>query len=61
MDILSLIALVVGAMLLIVCLRALIKLSLSFAMLLLILTVSGALSFILLPSVRSLFSSLRGV
>lgn len=61
MDIPSLIALMVGAVLLIYCLRVLIKLSLSFAMLLLILTVSGALSFLFLPSVRSLFSSLRGV
>lgn len=61
MEVPSLIALVVGAVLLIYCLRALIKLSLSFAMLLLILTVSGALSFIFLPSVRSLFSSLKGV
>ncbi|MBS0170735.1 MAG: hypothetical protein JSR62_10315 [Nitrospira sp.] len=57
MEIPSLIALVVGAVLLIYCLRALIKLSLSFAMLLLILTVSGALSIIFLPSVRSLFGS----
>jgi len=61
MDILSFMALVVGVMLLFYCVRFLIKLSLSFALLLLVLTVGSVLSFILLPGVRSIVSSFRGV
>lgn len=60
MEIPSLIAIVAGVVLFFYCVRLLINLSLSFALLLLLLTVSGALSFILLPSVRSILSSLRG-
>jgi hypothetical protein len=60
MEIPSLIATVAGVVLFFYCVRLLINLSLSFALLLLLLTVSGALSFILLPSVRSILSSLRG-
>jgi len=48
-------------MLLFYCVRFLIKLSLSFALLLLVLTVGSVLSFILLPGVRSIVSSFRGV
>ncbi|HPV83294.1 MAG TPA: hypothetical protein PK866_09220 [Nitrospira sp.] len=61
MDILSFMALVVGVVLLFYCVRFLIKLSLSFALLLLVLTVGSVLSFILLPGVRSIVSSFRGV
>lgn len=61
MDILSFMALVVGVVLLFYCVRFLIKLSLSFALLMLVLTVGSVLSFILLPGVRSIVSSFRGV
>ena len=61
MDILSFMALVVGVVLMFYCVRFLIKLSLSFALLLLVLTVGSVLSFILLPGVRSIVSSFRGV
>ena len=61
MDILSLMVLVVGVVLLFYCVRFLIKLSLSFALLLLVLTVGSLLSFILLPGFRSIVSSFRGV
>lgn len=60
MEIPPLIALVVGAVLFFYCVRALIKLSLSFALFLLFITVGGALSLMFLPIVRSMFVSLRG-
>ncbi|ULA59521.1 MAG: hypothetical protein LZF60_140060 [Nitrospira sp.] len=61
MDILSLLALLVGMVVLFYFVRALIKLSLSLALFLLVLTVGGVLSFLLLPTVRSIVSSLRSV
>ena len=61
MDIPSLIALVVGVVLLFYCVRFVITLSLSFAFLLLVLTVGSVLSFILHPGFRSIVISLRGV
>lgn len=61
MDIPSLIALVLGVVLCFYCIRFLIKLSLSFALLLLVLTVGSVLSFILLPGFRSIIGSFRGV
>jgi hypothetical protein len=61
MELLSLITLLVGALLLFYVVRALIKLSLSLALFLLVLTVGGVLSFLLLPAVRSIVSSFRSV
>ncbi|ULA67270.1 MAG: hypothetical protein LZF62_230043 [Nitrospira sp.] len=61
MDIPSFIALVVGVVLFFYCVRFLIKLSLSLAFLLLVLTVGSVLSFILLPGFRSIVGSFRGV
>lgn len=52
MELLSLITLLAGAVLLFYVVRALIKLSLSLALFLLVLTVGGVLSFLLLPAVR---------
>ena len=61
MELPSLIILVVGVVLLFYVLRALIKLSLSLALFVLVLTVGGVLSFLLLPGVRSIVSSLKNV
>ena len=52
MELLSLITLLAGAVLLFYVVRALIKLSLSLALFLLVLTVGGVLSFLLLPAGR---------
>ena len=59
MDIPSLIALLVGVILLFYCVRAVVRFSLSFFLFLLALTAGGVLSFFLQPTVRSLISSFR--
>jgi len=59
MEISSLIALLIGMVLLFYCIRVMIRLSLSFLLFLLALTVGGLLSFFLLPTVRSILSSFR--
>ncbi len=61
MELPFLIALLLGMVLLFYLVRALIQLSLSLALFLLVLAVGGVLSFLLLPGVRSIVSSLRSV